>query len=132
MPTTSRGRTPRKGSHRPQRVQRPRGSHALSEYLVSGFHDGFSFLRKVEGILGGIAVLDWPPRRGVRVAEGTRLEIAYLPKGGSRVRIPPCSLPWAAATLRIRPRPAPGNRSCYPEIACPWLSRTGSGTPPDR
>src|SRR3979490_2895702 len=28
-------------------------------------------------------------RRGVRAAEGTRLEIAYLPKGGSRVRIPP-------------------------------------------
>jgi hypothetical protein len=27
--------------------------------------------------------------RGVRAAEGTRLEIAYLPKGGSRVRIPP-------------------------------------------
>jgi hypothetical protein len=31
--------------------------------------------------------------RGVRAAEGTRLEIAYLPKGGSRVRIPPSPLP---------------------------------------
>src|SRR5437667_11849745 len=31
------------------------------------------------------AALPSAARRGVRVAEGTRLEIAYLPKGGSRV-----------------------------------------------
>jgi hypothetical protein len=35
------------------------------------------------------ALLRSRDRRGVRAAEGTRLEIAYLPKGGSRVRIPP-------------------------------------------
>jgi hypothetical protein len=32
------------------------------------------------------------PRRGVRAAEGARLEIAYVPKGASRVQIPPSPL----------------------------------------
>src|SRR6188474_2011641 len=33
--------------------------------------------------------LGWTPRRGVRAAEGARLEIAYVVKAASRVQIPP-------------------------------------------
>src|SRR5690349_7672117 len=33
--------------------------------------------------------LRWTPRRGVRAAEGARLEIAYVVKAASRVQIPP-------------------------------------------
>src|SRR5215467_8019452 len=32
------------------------------------------------------------PRRGVRAVEGARLEIAWVPKGASRVQIPPSPL----------------------------------------
>ena len=50
--------------------------------------------------------------RGVRAAEGTRLEIAYLPKGGSRVRIPPSPslASLSGGGLRRRFRAASGKR----------------------
>ena len=41
-------------------------------------------------------------RRGVRAAEGARLEIAYASKGVSRVQIPPSPLFLAVACLGIR------------------------------
>ncbi len=41
-------------------------------------------------------------RRGVRAAEGARLEIAYASKGVSRVQIPPSPLFFAVACLGIR------------------------------
>src|SRR5262249_25131371 len=38
--------------------------------------------------LGGLCC-NGLPRRGVRAVEGARLEIAWVPKGASRVQIPP-------------------------------------------
>ena len=46
----------------------------------------------VRAPLQGVAAagrLRWTPRRGVRAAEGARLEIAYVVKAASRVQIPP-------------------------------------------
>lgn len=57
-----------------------------------------------------------PVRRGVRAAEGARLEIAYSSKGGSRVQIPPsppmCQVRSAGAVgpRRRRARPATATR----------------------
>ena len=45
-----------------------------------------------------------PARRGVRAAEGARLEIAYASKGVSRVQIPPSPLAGDGAEAAPSPR----------------------------
>ena len=65
-----------------------------------------------------------PAWRGVRAAEGARLEIAYVPKGASRVQIPPLSV------LREQERPGGRPRSRIERRAlrgCAAPPRSGRG-----